>query len=447
MIEPKVVFATDLEGDLDEGLRVATRLAKDRVATLVLLHVAPLRAASDVGMLHESLDIASGRPARALEALDATDPTVPVERLLEVGEPDAVIPRVVAREGAALLVMELRQHWLRRSLVQLISGKVDCPIVTYRARPRRADGRAAPPRDEARPSSRGGVPIAVRLELLETLLEARVLALVTWLEHARDAARRIATSAAVRDLCASLQRGSATLADRYRDNLRLALTEHQHALGAIAVQAKAPDGASLLAVGAPAPDDVGRQALEAAARRDGTAIALPREADPGGSDGAYVIEVGAAMPVPGEVPGLLVLTFDARRDFLRILAQPGPTPSTETYAFDERGIMLSNSHFADELRRLGVLPDDLRVQTPGRVAVREPPRGGATPALTRMAAAATSGADGRDDAGYRDYRGVTVVGVWRWIPELGFGVAAEMDRNEPAVAPVSSGRGGRLPAG
>ena len=79
-------------------------------------------------------------------------------------------------------------------------------------------------------------------------------------------------------------------------------------------------------------------------------------------------------------------------------------------------------------------------ETPGRVAVREPPRGGTEPALTRMAAAATRGADGRDDAGYRDYRGVTVVGVWRWIPELGFGVAAEMDRDEPASEVVSERR-------
>ena len=32
-----------------------------------------------------------------------------------------------------------------------------------------------------------------------------------------------------------------------------------------------------------------------------------------------------------------------------------------------------------------------------------------------------------DVEGYRDYRGVPVVGVWKWLPEYGIGVAAEVD--------------------
>ncbi len=423
MMEPKVVLATDFEGDLDEGLRVATRLARDRFATLVLLHVAPLRAESGHGMLHESVRLVSGEAARALEALTPTDPSVPVERVFEVGDPEIVIPSVVAREGAALLVMELRRHWLRRSLVQRVSAKVECPIVTYRARDRaRPSGEAPPPR------SPSGVLSAPRLELLESLLDARVLALVTWLDHTRDAAHRIANSAVVRDLAASLQRGSRGLSERHRSNLQRVLAEHQQALGAIGIEIFAADGGSLVALGSRAPADASRRALEERARREDAAISLPRDGAPG-ADATYVIEAAAAVPLAGGQSGLLVLTFDARRSFLRILAQPGPTPSTETYAFDDRGIMLSNSHFAEELRRLGLLPDDLRVQTPGRVVVREP-SAGASSALTRMAAAATSGADGRDDAGYLDYRGVAVIGVWRWIPEHGFGVAAEMDRDE-----------------
>jgi hypothetical protein len=47
--------------------------------------------------------------------------------------------------------------------------------------------------------------------------------------------------------------------------------------------------------------------------------------------------------------------------------------------------------------------------------------------LTRMAAAATSGQKGVDVDGYRDYRGVPVVGAWEWIPELDLGVASEVD--------------------
>ena len=44
-----------------------------------------------------------------------------------------------------------------------------------------------------------------------------------------------------------------------------------------------------------------------------------------------------------------------------------------------------------------------------------------------MAKDAVAGNDGVDVAGYRDYRGVPVVGAWTWLPEYGFGVATEVD--------------------
>ena len=35
-----------------------------------------------------------------------------------------------------------------------------------------------------------------------------------------------------------------------------------------------------------------------------------------------------------------------------------------------------------------------------------------------------------DAAPSRDYRGVPVVGAWRWLPQLGFGVATQIDSGE-----------------
>ncbi len=44
-----------------------------------------------------------------------------------------------------------------------------------------------------------------------------------------------------------------------------------------------------------------------------------------------------------------------------------------------------------------------------------------------MAAAAVNGDDGVDVLGYPDYRGVPVVGAWKWLKDAGFGVATEQD--------------------
>jgi serine/threonine protein kinase len=44
-----------------------------------------------------------------------------------------------------------------------------------------------------------------------------------------------------------------------------------------------------------------------------------------------------------------------------------------------------------------------------------------------MAASAVAGESGVDVTGYRDYRGVAVIGAWTWLPEHGFGVATEID--------------------
>ena len=161
-------------------------------------------------------------------------------------------------------------------------------------------------------------------------------------------------------------------------------------------------------------------------------VSLPLDAD--GQPG-LVIDAAATIPLPGNDRARLSFVLDARRAFLRILDEPGPDPTAETYAFDRDGMMLSNSRFSHQLRHVGLLPVDPRVQTPRRLKICDPggnlldgfTRPKECP-LTRMARDATAGHDGSDWRGYRDYRGVEVVGTWRWVDDLGFGVAAEIDR-------------------
>jgi serine/threonine protein kinase len=51
-------------------------------------------------------------------------------------------------------------------------------------------------------------------------------------------------------------------------------------------------------------------------------------------------------------------------------------------------------------------------------------------AWTKMAAAAIAGNAGADLDGYRDFRGVPVVGAWTWLPQCNLGLAAEADKAE-----------------
>ena len=137
-----------------------------------------------------------------------------------------------------------------------------------------------------------------------------------------------------------------------------------------------------------------------------------------------------------------VLAFRIRpdREFTRILQLGQIGRSGETYAFDVTGRVVSNSRFDDELVLLGLLTDEDNSRSILRLALRDP--GGDLTAgyrpkkrrselpLTKMAAAAVAGQSGVDLTGYRDYRGVTVIGAWTWLPQYRLGVATEIDGEE-----------------
>ncbi len=435
MTERTIIFATDLAGEAESGLALATSLAAHHAATLVLLHVMPLQESSGEGMLHEAVHMLEGDAERKLRRLVPPDSSVPYRHVTMVGQPEKVIIEVAKREKAYLLVMEERpRRWFKgaiRSLPARILANAPCPVVVYRSRSESKPRREASTKRQDTPLHQVEV-----LDLLTALLEARVEALVTRLDQRQEAVARIADSA--RDNVASIVRAPA-VGDRqspvgriYR-RLTLQLDEHQRALGAIGVELSWEERV-LFQQGGSALDREVRARFRAKIMDEGRAISLPLDGDGDCSPPhGLVMLVGARIDLPGHIPALLVFTLDARREFLHILAQPGPTPSCETYAFDRNGMMLSNSRFPAELRAMGLLPPEPGTQAPLRLRVSAPAADtnglpDDAPPLTRMAADATQGNDGVDWRGYADYRGIEVVGAWKWLPKYEFGVVAEMDR-------------------
>ena len=141
-----------------------------------------------------------------------------------------------------------------------------------------------------------------------------------------------------------------------------------------------------------------------------------------------------------QVTGVLALQLRPEAEFTQILQLGRIGESGETYAFDTEGVMVSNSRFDDNLILLGILADQANARSILNVLVRDP--GGdmtegfrpserrAYMPLTYMAADASSGNSGVDVDGYRDYRGVQVVGAWRWLKDYEIGVATEIAKSE-----------------
>ncbi len=140
-----------------------------------------------------------------------------------------------------------------------------------------------------------------------------------------------------------------------------------------------------------------------------------------------------------EVIASFGFALDPDKDFTRIISVARMSESGDTYAFDENGFLLSDSRFEEQLKSIGLLPATPQARSILSVQIRDPggdltrgfrPKNSIQEwPFTRMAAAAISGNSGVDISGYRDYRGVMVIGAWRWLPEYGFGIATEVRKD------------------
>ncbi|MBF0288718.1 MAG: response regulator [SAR324 cluster bacterium] len=142
--------------------------------------------------------------------------------------------------------------------------------------------------------------------------------------------------------------------------------------------------------------------------------------------------------VAGEVLAVVTLRVDFNREFSRLTQIGQIGKSGETYAFDRNGILISDIRFDKDMQQTGLLePDEpailnLRITDPGGNLLEgyQPSLSQTEQPLTLMARHAVSGKPGVNVDGYRDYRGIMVLGAWLWNPHLGFGLTTEIDETD-----------------
>ncbi len=134
----------------------------------------------------------------------------------------------------------------------------------------------------------------------------------------------------------------------------------------------------------------------------------------------------------------LAFQINPSAHFTRIAQLGRIGDSGETYAFDQHGLIITESRFDHQLRKIGLVKPgekamlSVRIADPGSSLLTE--EAAAIPVdkrrLTHMAATAVTGKAGVNVDGYRDYRGVLVMGAWLWNNDFKFGLATEIDHRE-----------------
>jgi eukaryotic-like serine/threonine-protein kinase len=182
---------------------------------------------------------------------------------------------------------------------------------------------------------------------------------------------------------------------------------------------------------------------------------MPPDSSTGrGSDTAYIYVAAPVQAANGDRIATLALGIDPSMEFSRILEVARFGETGETYAFDQTGLMISESRFRDDLAKIGLLQQgqsavvNVEIRDPGGNMVEgfRPTTPRRAQPLTFMAASATALATNGDTStyvnlkGYNDYRGVPVIGAWKWLPEYGFGITTEVDVGEAYRVPALIGR-------
>ena len=261
-----------------------------------------------------------------------------------------------------------------------------------------------------------GAPEAVEAHL-QRELRVRVGAVLEWERARRADVERIADDAALRVRLAAMAQDGAPL-----DSAPLDALLGSACADLVGCTLSRPDGSVLGSY-------VGREVPPALVRRaaQGRTVHSKLVAtdalgglDPRAEDARFAVFFATPIIEGGEVRAVLTGRVKPDEDLGAILGDRPPGRTGETYAVDPRGYMVTRSRFDAQGQHPSGAP---RVLGAPGTWLRTP-----TGVPTRPLAALQR--SGVDVDGYRDYRGVRVVGAWRWLDDLGAGVVTEMDHAE-----------------
>jgi nucleotide-binding universal stress UspA family protein len=135
MAEKTVIFPTDFSTASDAALEYATRMAKDRKARLLIVHVEEPPVAYGGGELYYGvMEPDPTALQKMLSNLLPTDPAVPYEHRMLTGTPANEIARLAQQEQAELIVMGSHgrgglARLLVGSVAEIVMRKAPCPVL------------------------------------------------------------------------------------------------------------------------------------------------------------------------------------------------------------------------------------------------------------------------------------------------------------------------------
>jgi len=135
----KILFPTDFSGRSEYALRLATAVARDYDAGMVIMHVAPPPlVVYGEGMIAEQPELYQKELKEKLDRVVPEDTGIRVEHVLAEGDPATEVIRVARETGADLIIMATHgwtglTRFLMGSVAEAVVRKAPCPVLTVKA--------------------------------------------------------------------------------------------------------------------------------------------------------------------------------------------------------------------------------------------------------------------------------------------------------------------------